>query len=389
MGVEFVQDLDQRKRPPAENRSPSRPNSLELQNNMVPYLNEQEQANSHSLSQQQQQYLQQQGVKPQEPVYGRANGPVQQGGPPAHITNNNTQYPQAPAYGNHHNHHPDPNQPYEANQLMYDPSSQLASGKRNLGGSRSTSIVNSPRPSQPPPAPPASMGNNSGNSSRESLPPPPPPPLHDQMANMNMRNNSPITTPLHLSNVPAGLRDSPVRQKEMSHSPMLAHTKGSTPDSMDLPPPPPPPPDTHTPDTPSSMASMPPPPPTPPLPDLHNGAPPPPPPPPLPVPGNELVMKQSAPDNLANGGIPTAVPSVLDEVSVVSSTSSATGSSGSTLPVEDSDKAVRDERSDLLCAIRDGEFRFFPVSMRFLWSDINDTGLCRASVVDVGPALSQ
>lgn len=358
MGKEFVQDLDPsvRKRTTSEKRSPSRPNSLELQNNMVPPMNGPE-GNSRSASQQQ--YLQQQQLKQQDSMYGRANGPVHTGpANPAYMANNASHYHEPPAYShNQHGHHAEPMQGQfnstEQAKQVHDHSPALTPTKRGPGPQRNVSIVSSPRPSQPPPAPPGAMGNKSGNSSRESLPPPPPPPS-EQMAQMNMRTNSPI----HLVNPPAGQRDSPLRQREISQSPLQAHTtKSSTPDSMDLPPPPPSPTDTQTPGTPSSMASMPPPPPTPPLHDLHNGgAPPPPPPPPLPVAGNELVMKQNGPDHLPNGTIPSAVPPGLvapqqDDVSVLSSTSSATGSSGSTLPVEE---AVRDERSDLLYAIREG-----------------------------------
>ena len=90
--------------------------------------------------------------------------------------------------------------------------------------------------------------------------------------------------------------------------------------------------------------------PTPPPPgqgDMAGGAPPPPPPPPPPLPGGP-----GQPNKMPNG-VPQGLKPPLDSISLASNASSATVSSGSTLKSEET-KPVKDERSDLLAAIRTG-----------------------------------
>lgn len=342
MGQEFIprDQHPQMRTPDQDSRSPSRPSSLEIQANFM--------ANQGYPPGYQQNYQQQQQQ------YAYSNGPVPQTDQPPY----EEPYQAPPTYN--HNHNQVHNQEYtQQDNNFTEVSPQQSPNKRGTP----VSAVSSPRPSAPPPAPPG-MGSRSGSASRESLPPPPPPPPGEPIARGTPPYSSPSSTPgqtPRLPHVNHVQRESPVR----AGTPHSHTTKSSTPDSIDLPPPPPPPPLTQqTPDTPGSMTSIPPPPPTPPPPEISDAAPPPPPLPPPPPPmnlnsGEKLANGMSGPAGVSAAALTARahnlIPTQLDSVSIASNGSSATVSSGSTNKSEEGQKApVKDERSDLLAAIRTG-----------------------------------
>ncbi|XP_013410911.1 wiskott-Aldrich syndrome protein family member 2 isoform X2 [Lingula anatina] len=204
----------------------------------------------------------------------------------------------------------------------YDP-------QRGARNTRSSSMLNSGRPMQPPPQPPPQqpamtspqdLRYRGDSGSRESLPPPPPPPPFMQPMNTAENNTPSSPDPVEYRHLSPG-RPAPKR-----------------PSAEDLPPPPPPPPIAMM----NGSGGIPqaPPTPPPPMPDpapnmATNMAPPPPPPPPPPGMNTGSVEAGLAPPDMAP-----------DEVSLTSTNSSITA--------DNKTQPVRDERSDLLSAIRQG-----------------------------------
>ncbi len=379
-GKEFMPEREHRNSGNySDGQTPSRPSSLEL--------NQQFMAQQGYPGQNYTGQIPNQGHPPGhappqgQGQYAHTNGPV--GGPG--VNNNYAGQMTQQQYQYNHNHNVDYNTQQQlqhqaggghydaammARQQGQQGSPAQSPSKQRMPSSRSMEKMSSPRPSQPPPAPPGQQLRDSPLSgppgaSRDSLPPPPPPPPNDptgqQQQNMGRGGGPQYGSaapgqPLHMNHV-AGLRDSPIRNlQQQSHSPSPQHhTKSSTPDSIDLPPPPPPPPVGQTPDTPGSMSSMPPPPPTPPPPDMYHahhgglvpaggtGAPAPPPPPPPPSGGGRM------PNGNIPGGGHLAAHHQPDAASLASSASTKSDPEPKA-PVE----PVKDERSDLLAAIRQG-----------------------------------
>ncbi|KAK2154668.1 hypothetical protein LSH36_261g03049 [Paralvinella palmiformis] len=347
-------------------RSPSRPNSLEIRNQNqytadVPTENGQLPGYDSQYSHQ--------DTAPYGQVHNdtqvMANQAMNQAWNDGHCPVDQVpQYHEPPPYNHNHNleDYKPVSEPVQFNNNIkhYNPEVTTPQGTTTKpAAGRLPALVTSPRPSAPPPAPPGMQNklDSPMGASRESLPPPPPPPPPDSSQMEGVPAFGPSS---HLNS----LRDSPAHH---SPSPQLGG-KSTTPDSIDIPPPPPPPPLMNTPDTPSSINSMPPPPPTPPALEsqplstakpLHDdmvSVPPPPPPPP-----DGLITIHS---KMPNGDLPhspklavnsnLSVSRQVDAVSMASNASSNTISSSSTLKSEDTVAPVRDTRCDLLAAIREG-----------------------------------
>ena len=212
-----------------------------------------------------------------------------------------------------------------------------------------SAMMNSPssRPSAPPPAPPAGiMARNSPtkslHASRESLPPPPPPP---DPGYQQQEDNATRVARMQQQQQ----RESPMRQNMMHHHHSPSPPGAKTPESMDLPPPPPPP---MHPGTPESIGSMSPPPPAPPP---LSTIPAPPPPPPM----NIANLSISA-DNPTSATTNHLAPP--DGVSISSNSSGQTSTSASTNKSDEKEKEAEEkdeDRSDLLLAIRKGNLAYY------------------------------
>ena len=304
LGKEFVQELS---RGTEEGRTASRPNSLELAGGRRP------DADGYPT-------MAQQGYE----MYNKDGAPGEVEGAP--------QYQPPPPY----NSHPSPaGGDYHSKHEVNRQSTPV----KRAPVSRGPSVVNSPRPTQPPPAPPGGynsklpdslVNSRSWGASRESLPPPPPPP--PELGGGGAQHAAGVASP-----PPPGLP-----------------AAGST-SSVDLPPPP---------YLPSSPPPAPPAPPvyvpSPPRDALPQPAPPPPPPPPpLPPPTmNGDAAKMNG--QVMNGGVRPA-PDSVSLASNASSSNTASSSSTAVPPVPppataaDDKGPVRDNRCDLLYAIRDGQ----------------------------------
>ena len=368
MGKEFIPET-RRHRDSAnysDGQTPSRPSSLELNQQ---FMAQQGYAGQNYTGQ-----IPNQGYPgsghPQG-QYAHTNGPVPATGggnvPNNYQGHHPPQMTEQQRYQYNHNHNVDMTMQEAGHYDARHGGSPVHSpSKQRMSSSKSNDKISSPRPSQPPPAPPGGMQRDSplggpGSASRENLPPPPPPPPNDAGGHPVARGPSQYGSPgqqLHMNHMNhhhhPGVRDSPIRTQSHSPSPQH-HTKSSTPDSIDLPPPPPPPPIGQTPDTPGSMSSMPPPPPTPPPPDMYHahqaghaapGAPAPPPPPPPPSgAGGGRVPNGNIP---GGGGGHLAAHHQPDAASLASSASTKSD------PEPKAPEPVKDERSDLLAAIRQG-----------------------------------
>lgn len=288
--------------------------------------------------------------------------------------------PPPPAYTEHpispQQHYPPP--PYVANT----PERQVTSP--NGTPTRGVYRVNS-RPSQPPPAPPAlssasssgsstptvSVGTPSSSSSRykshqkrDNLPPPPPPPVsastdlpgrHSPARNSEhtASDNSVVTPPVSPKEKSENSEKEVSENSKRSSSSKSSGTEKSPEKTIDEPvikdaelPPPPPFPETR--DVQSSNA-----------PSLSNH-PPPPPPPPLP-PLEDLIL-----DVTDNGSISE---NQNVEVGSITSESASETSSVSKLSEQFNGKSKlggpKDGRSDLLAAIREGNYRYIFFLLHF------------------------